>query len=100
MLYVYGNKSLYYIGQFLYVLFLFSNKELKRRALLGVFGVADHEYDIEIFRTPFRKRWAWPKIMICIISFKFDILLGNRVRGARNAHLDFPHTLPEVVGVA
>jgi hypothetical protein len=33
-------------------------------ALLGVFGVADHEYDIEIFRARFRKRWAWLKFII------------------------------------
>jgi hypothetical protein len=31
---------------------------------IEVFGVVDHEYDIEIFRALFRKRWAWPKFMI------------------------------------
>jgi hypothetical protein len=50
---------------------------------IGVFGVADHEYDIEIFRKRFRKRWAWPKIIICFIWSKLVILKGNRGRGAR-----------------
>jgi hypothetical protein len=54
--------------------------------VLGVFGVANYEYDIEIFRARFRKRWAWPKIIICFISTKFDILRGNRVWAARNGH--------------
>jgi hypothetical protein len=71
-----------------------------RVRLLGVFGVADHEYDIEIFRTRFRKRWAWPKIIICFIWSKLVILRGNRVRGARNAYPNFPRVFPEAVGVA
>jgi hypothetical protein len=62
---------------------------------LGVFGIADYEYDIEIFRARFRKRWAWPKTMIWFISSKFVIFGGNRVRGARNVHQAFPHARPE-----
>jgi hypothetical protein len=33
--------------------------------------------------------------MICFISSKYGILVGNRVRGARKAHRDFPRVLPE-----
>jgi hypothetical protein len=40
------NKSLYYIGWFLCVIYLFNQEELKRAASLGVFGVADPESDI------------------------------------------------------
>jgi hypothetical protein len=38
--------------------------------------------------------------MICFIYSKYDILGDNRVRGTRNAHRNFPHALPEAVGVA
>jgi hypothetical protein len=31
--------------------------------------------------------------MICFITSKFDILGGNQVRGAQNAHRDLPHAL-------
>jgi hypothetical protein len=41
-------ESLYNIGLLLYVDHLFSSEKLKRRALLRVFGVADHEYDIRL----------------------------------------------------
>jgi hypothetical protein len=71
-----------------------------RVRLLGVFGVADYEYDIEIFRARFRKRGAWPKTLICFICSKLVILRGNRVRGARNAHRYFTRAFPEAVGVA
>jgi hypothetical protein len=66
-----------------------------RARQLGVFGVADHESGIEIFRARFRKRWAWPKIMICLISSKFVILGVYRVPGARNAHRNLPLAFPE-----
>jgi hypothetical protein len=42
------SQSLYYIGWFLSVTYLFIQEELKRAAPLGVFGVADHEFDIRL----------------------------------------------------
>jgi hypothetical protein len=52
---------------FLYVDHLFTNQELKRRSSLGIFVVADHEYDIrcrpgsgfklQTARSWVRRRW-------------------------------------------